>query len=97
MAYGKKSYGGGNSGGKKKFEQKDGTGVLFVNDKKEKETHPDHTGNIMVNGTKYRLAAWLKKGNKGKYLSLAISEFNDTGRGSNSDDGDREHDENPFA
>ncbi len=97
MAYGKNNYGGGGrSSEHKKFEQKDGTGVLFVNGKKESEKQPDHTGNIMVNGTKYRLAAWLKSGSKGKYLSLCISDFTSNAEGSNNNQRD-DHDENPFA
>lgn len=54
------------------YKQKDMNGSLFVNLKKEKETHPDYTGSITVNGTEYWLAGWKKHHDRGDYLSLAV-------------------------
>lgn len=48
-------------------------GVLFKNDKRENEKQPTHTGKLNVNGTEYRLAAWVKEGQNGKYFSLKVS------------------------
>ena len=56
----------------------DNSGVLFVNDKKEKENQPDYTGNITMNGTKMRLAGWKKTAKKDpskQFLSISVSEF----------------------
>ncbi len=49
-------------------------GVLFKNDKKETDKHPDYTGKLDVGGKEYKLAAWIKTGRNGKFMSLSISE-----------------------
>lgn len=59
-----------------KFEQKDQSGALFRNERKEEGSNqPDYTGNGKVNGQEVAISAWLKtsKGGK-KYLSLAFKE-----------------------
>lgn len=55
------------------YEKCDNSGVLFKNNKKEQPKHPDYQGEVMVAGTLYRLAAWIKDGKKGKFMSLAVS------------------------
>lgn len=55
------------------FQQKDNSGVLFKNNKKTKDTHPDYQGNCMVNGEKLSISAWIKDGKAGKFMSLAFS------------------------
>lgn len=47
-------------------------GVLFKNSRKQKETHPDYTGTINVDGVDYFLDAWLKDGAKGKFYSMSV-------------------------
>ena len=47
-------------------------GVLFKNDRKDSEKHPDYKGNINVGGVEYWLSAWIKESAKGKFMSLSI-------------------------
>jgi uncharacterized protein (DUF736 family) len=48
-------------------------GVLFKNDKKQNDKHPDYKGQCQVSGVEYWVSAWIKSGNKGKFLSLSFS------------------------
>ena len=53
------------------YEQKDNDLVLFKNDKKETDKHPDYKGSGMVNGVEVWLSAWINKSKDGKvYMSL---------------------------
>ena len=54
------------------FEPKDNTGVLFKNDYKKEDRHPDWKGNVLVNGVKMDVAAWNKMGRNGTFLSLSF-------------------------
>lgn len=47
-------------------------GVLFKNDRKESDKHPDYNGSINVGGQEYWLSAWIKEGNKGKFFSMSV-------------------------
>lgn len=59
------------------YEQRDNSGSIFVNDRKEKDNHPDRTGTAMIDGVMYRIAGWLKQGQKGPFLSLAFKPMED--------------------
>ena len=53
------------------YEQKDNSGALFVNDKREKETQPNAKGSAMIGGVEYWVSAWTNTSSKGtKYQSL---------------------------
>ncbi len=47
-------------------------GVLFKNDRKESDNHPDYKGSAQVDGVDYWLSAWVKTGAKGKFMSLSL-------------------------
>lgn len=55
------------------YEQRDNSGSVFVNDRKEKDTHPDRTGTAMIDGRMYWISGWLKESADGKkFMSLAF-------------------------
>ena len=54
------------------YEQKDGQGSLFKNDKEGVETRADYKGSCTIDGKQYWLDAWIKEGQKGKWMSLSI-------------------------
>ena len=41
-------------------EQKENTGVLFKNDRKTSDRHPDYKGTANVNGAEKEVALWIK-------------------------------------
>ena len=47
-------------------------GVLFKNDKKATDQHPDYTGNITIDGKEYYLSAWVNESARTgqKYFAL---------------------------
>jgi hypothetical protein len=57
------------------YEAKPNSGTLFKNDRKQTEKHPDYTGSWKdANGKEWQLAAWVKPGKKGNFLSISASE-----------------------
>jgi uncharacterized protein (DUF736 family) len=54
-------------------------GVLFRNDKKETEKHPDFTGSIDVGGVDHYLSGWIKESKQGKkFFSLSVKAKQET-------------------
>ena len=55
------------------YEQRDNSGSLFKNERKEKENHPDYKGACMVGGVEMWMSAWLKTGANGtKFMSFSF-------------------------
>jgi uncharacterized protein (DUF736 family) len=50
------------------------TAVIFKNNKKENEKHPDYRGTINVDGRELEISLWVKEGKAGKFFSGKISE-----------------------
>ena len=48
-------------------------GVLFKNDRKEKDTHPDYKGSCEINGEEMWMSAWLKQGKNGAFMSFSFT------------------------
>lgn len=48
-------------------------GVLFKNDRKEKDTHPDYKGSCEINGEEMWMSAWLKNGKNGTFMSFSFT------------------------
>lgn len=48
-------------------------GVLFKNNRKESENHPDYTGKLDIEGTERYLSAWIKESKAGnKFFSISL-------------------------
>jgi hypothetical protein len=55
------------------FQQRDMSGVLFRNEKKQEgDKQPNARGECMIDGVTYEVAAWTKEGKKGKFQSLSF-------------------------
>lgn len=54
------------------FKQRDMSGTLFKNDKREKETQPNAKGTALIDGVEYYISAWTKEGKAGKFQSLSF-------------------------
>lgn len=57
------------------MDQKDNSGALFRNEKKERDGQPDYTGKCVIDGKELRIAAWLNESKTGrKYFAMKFSE-----------------------
>jgi len=56
------------------YEQKDNSGALFKNDKKETDSHPDYKGEAMVDGNDYWVSGWINTSKAGtKYMKFSYT------------------------
>ena len=74
------------------YQQKENSGSLFKNDKREKETHPNATGTALIGGVEYWVSAWTKDGKNGKWQSLSFKPKEER-----SADGERQFNKSPAA
>ena len=61
------------------YEQRDNSGSLFKNERREKETHAHAQGKAMIDGKMYYVSAWTKDGTKGKWQSLSFKPVEEAG------------------
>lgn len=55
------------------YEQKDMSGSIFRNNRKEKDTHPDLSGTAMIDGKEYWVSGWKKKDRNGDtFVSMSF-------------------------
>ena len=47
-------------------------GVLFVNDRKASDRHPDMNGKLNINGVEHWFSGWWKQGARGEFLSISL-------------------------
>jgi hypothetical protein len=60
------------------FQHKPGSFTLFKNDKGDNDKRPDYRGEgLDLNGKPIEVAAWIKEGNKGKYMSCTFKPHGD--------------------
>ena len=56
------------------MEQKNNSGAIFRNEKKDKPTAPDYTGSARINDQEYSLSGWINKSRDGKnYLRILFT------------------------
>jgi uncharacterized protein (DUF736 family) len=61
--------------------ERDNSGVLYKNDRKEQDNHPDYRGAVTVGGKEFWLSAWIRTSKKDgkKFMSLALQGKTESG------------------
>lgn len=79
------------------YQQKDNTGALFANDKREKDTQPNAKGSAMIDGVEYWVSAWTNTSSKGtKYQSIKFERKSDKFDNTQELQAEGLHDDVPF-
>lgn len=78
------------------YEQRDNSGTLFKNSRKESDKHPDRTGTALIDGVEYWVSGWVKEGAKGPFMSLAFKRRDTRQQRQNTNAGDDMSDQIPF-
>ena len=55
------------------YEQKNNSGSLFRNDRRDQPNRPDYKGSVMIDGVEMWVSAWVKEGNGKKFFSLSFT------------------------
>ena len=57
------------------MEQKNNNGVLFANEKRTSDKHPNYNGTAIVDGKPKSMSAWINKSKSGKsYMKITFQE-----------------------
>lgn len=77
---------------------KENTGVLNKNEKGDNDRRPDYRGFCDINGAEFWIAAWIREGPKGKFMSLKFEakDANQTGESTKKPTGGTRNDPPPF-
>lgn len=84
------------------YEQKDNSGSLFKNDRKERESQPGWKGSAVIGGVEYWISCWVNvasqqaKNPGQKYMSLRFDPKNQQGQVPLSEQGGDYDDDVPF-
>lgn len=62
----------------------DNNGIVSKNRRKEKENHPDITGQATIDGKDYWLSGWSKTGKNGPFYSLSFKPKDEQSQGGGS-------------
>lgn len=52
--------------------QRDNSGILGKNLRREKDGHPTHSGQCTIDGKQFWISAWVKEGRNGRFFSIAF-------------------------
>ena len=52
--------------------QRENSGIMFNNDRKQSEKSPDLSGELNVEGKNYYISGWRRPGKNGEFISLSV-------------------------